>query len=301
MWAEHCSAVRAVKGGTNEPSEYRWCSPCGQLLKDTDACFKLPAAQVGHENSSQTSSGPLPHGPAAADPRVRLSTEEIGAIRISSSVSASPTITTIRKDDLHLVLNQALAALDLQTKLANLDWWCDTCNQRYSGPSDEQCSRASCPKCGHWMVNYQERRNEKAEADLHAAQELLSIHNLGGMTDYNDGPMKRALKAEADLAEANSQRDAESMHASLLFDENNALKADLAAARDLLRLEKIEREALEVKLTNAQQDADRYRWLRNAGPEQGEPSVCIIVWDGHNVPVFETECDAAIDAAKERA
>ncbi len=33
-----CSAVRAVKGGTTEPSEFRWCSPCGKLLKDDDLC-----------------------------------------------------------------------------------------------------------------------------------------------------------------------------------------------------------------------------------------------------------------------
>ena len=39
------------------------------------------------------------------------------------------------------------------------------------------------------------------QAELAAVRELLSIHNLGGMTDYNDGPMKRALAAERRLAE----------------------------------------------------------------------------------------------------
>lgn len=37
-----CKAVRAVTGGTFKPSEYRWCSPCGKLLKDDDLCALLP-------------------------------------------------------------------------------------------------------------------------------------------------------------------------------------------------------------------------------------------------------------------
>ena len=40
------------------------------------------------------------------------------------------------------------------------------------------------------------------EADLSACRELLAVYNIGGMTDYEDGPMKRALKAEAALAAA---------------------------------------------------------------------------------------------------
>lgn len=42
-----------------------------------------------------------------------------------------------------------------------------------------------------------EARASEAERERDAVKELLSIHNLGGMTDYNDGPMKRALAAEA--------------------------------------------------------------------------------------------------------
>lgn len=35
-----CAAVRAMTGGTGQPSEFRWCSPCGKTLKDTDPCWK---------------------------------------------------------------------------------------------------------------------------------------------------------------------------------------------------------------------------------------------------------------------
>jgi hypothetical protein len=43
-------------------------------------------------------------------------------------------------------------------------------------------------------------KREGAERDYEACRELLSVHNLGGMTDYNDGPMKRALAAESRAA-----------------------------------------------------------------------------------------------------
>lgn len=43
------------------------------------------------------------------------------------------------------------------------------------------------------------------EADLAAMRELHCVYNLGGMTDYNDGPMKRALAAEAELARLREQ------------------------------------------------------------------------------------------------
>lgn len=40
-----CKAVRAVKGGRYaEPSEYRWCSKCGVLLKDEDPCRQYVVA-----------------------------------------------------------------------------------------------------------------------------------------------------------------------------------------------------------------------------------------------------------------
>ena len=44
--ATACAAVRAVYD-TRVPSEYRWCSPCGRLLTDSDPCFK--ACQVPDE------------------------------------------------------------------------------------------------------------------------------------------------------------------------------------------------------------------------------------------------------------
>jgi hypothetical protein len=45
----------------------------------------------------------------------------------------------------------------------------------------------------HWAKFAFEMRRERD-----AAQELLAMHNLGGHTDYNDGPMRRALATEAD-------------------------------------------------------------------------------------------------------
>lgn len=48
-------------------------------------------------------------------------------------------------------------------KAALHDWFCDTCQQRYSGPPDHGVSRSSCPKCGTWMAFYHEHRAESAE------------------------------------------------------------------------------------------------------------------------------------------
>ena len=45
--ATACAAVRAVYD-TRVPSEYRWCSPCGRLLTDSDPCF-IKACQVPDE------------------------------------------------------------------------------------------------------------------------------------------------------------------------------------------------------------------------------------------------------------
>src|SRR3990167_7135716 len=53
---------------------------------------------------------------------------------------------------------------ELEAKLTNLDWWCDSCKQRYSGPPDHNCSRASCPTCGTWMLATQEHDNDKLRA-----------------------------------------------------------------------------------------------------------------------------------------
>ena len=39
----NCLATRAVRGGTNEPSEYSWCTRCGKLLLDNEPCAMLAA------------------------------------------------------------------------------------------------------------------------------------------------------------------------------------------------------------------------------------------------------------------
>ena len=40
--AVNCKAVRAIKNArTREPSEFRWCSPCGKLLADGDPCAAI--------------------------------------------------------------------------------------------------------------------------------------------------------------------------------------------------------------------------------------------------------------------
>lgn len=41
---------------------------------------------------------------------------------------------------------------------------------------------------------------QQSKRDVEAMRQLLAIHNLGGMTDYTDGPIKRAISAEAELA-----------------------------------------------------------------------------------------------------
>jgi hypothetical protein len=51
-------------------------------------------------------------------------------------------------------------------------------------------------------------KREGAERDYEACRELLSVHNLGGMTDYNDGPMKRALAAESRAAALQKELEA---------------------------------------------------------------------------------------------
>jgi len=43
-------------------------------------------------------------------------------------------------------------------------------------------------------------QNAEWKRKYEACHSLLAIHNLGGMTDYNDGPVRRALLAESRLA-----------------------------------------------------------------------------------------------------
>jgi hypothetical protein len=42
---------------------------------------------------------------------------------------------------------------------------------------------------------------DKVLAERDAARELLAMHNLGGHTDYIDGPIQRAMRAEAERDE----------------------------------------------------------------------------------------------------
>jgi hypothetical protein len=73
-----------------------------------------------------------------------------------------------------------------------------------------------CGQCGHVAaaddidarLQDEIAKRGSAERDYEACRELLSVHNLGGMTDYNDGPMKRALAAESRAAALQAKIDA---------------------------------------------------------------------------------------------
>ena len=41
------------------------------------------------------------------------------------------------------------------------DWWCETCKRRVCGGPDQGMTRASCPKCGYWMLSYWEHRGDR--------------------------------------------------------------------------------------------------------------------------------------------
>lgn len=152
-----------------------------------------------------------------------------------------------------------------------------------------------------------------AEQDRDAVRELLSIHNLGGMTDYTDGPMKRALAAEKRLREVERERNAERMKfADILVDERSArvaAESKLAAlpsgGRDATLIhnppppgadaqllvtptyKKSEYDALE-------QNDRRYRWLqanRGCGNER------VPTDEGCYLQLSPRDMDAAIDAA----
>jgi hypothetical protein len=73
-----------------------------------------------------------------------------------------------------------------------------------------------CGQCGHVAaaddidarLQDEIAKRGSAERDYEACRELLSVHNLGGMTDYNDGPMKRALAAESRAAALQKELEA---------------------------------------------------------------------------------------------
>ena len=117
-----CRAVRAVNGGTCEPSEYRWCSPCGKLLKDADPCFKSSEAQAqvdlgdGIDATSQAGCEP-----AAADPRVTLSAEDLHKLTWAATI----------EEQHDKIRQQALAAIDLAERVADLKSGLAEANKRW--------------------------------------------------------------------------------------------------------------------------------------------------------------------------
>ena len=63
-------------------------------------------------------------------------------------------------DALEVALKQAQARITALEAM-NRDWWCEACQKRYCGGPAENCSRAVCPECQCFMVNFWEHRNEQ--------------------------------------------------------------------------------------------------------------------------------------------
>lgn len=89
-----------------------------------------------------------------------------GLIERTENYLAGMTAETRARDFLSELI-AALCALVLENKRLKAEqheWWCEGCQQRYCGAPDENCSRASCPKCGKWMTNFWEKRIRELEA-----------------------------------------------------------------------------------------------------------------------------------------
>lgn len=103
---------------------------------------------------------------------------EAGAEKILRMLSIDPSMLPyneagVAKATLD-IFAQAAAFIREQTRAhlaliaSQHDWWCVGCQQRWSCPPDEGCSRASCPTCHKWMLNHWEYRAEAAEAERDA-------------------------------------------------------------------------------------------------------------------------------------
>ena len=93
----------------------------------------------------------------------------------------------------------------LERKLANLDWWCEPCKERFSGPPDDGVSRAACPTCGYWMLHYQEHRAEELERDqrrvaLAVQEKAIHVVRINYGDSLNGSKIIAMLRA-LDLAE----------------------------------------------------------------------------------------------------
>lgn len=154
-------------------------------------------------------------------------------------------------------------------------------------------------------------RADSAERDLSACRELLSAHNLGGMTDYNDGPMKRALAAESALRAMTEERDrlkterdaiaAETVErcAKLMENWNYMIGPDADNAKRGKFLRKLNAASITAEI-------ERTRNIVTAAEELA-PHLRL-GWDESDEPEDEkaanAACDkllAAIDAAKEKS
>ena len=88
---------------------------------------------------------------------------QLGRELAATRASEAMYIERCRKAESELATERK-AREGAEYKLQNIDWWCETCKQRYNCPPDYQCSRASCDKCGTWMLSYQEYRAGAAES-----------------------------------------------------------------------------------------------------------------------------------------
>jgi hypothetical protein len=116
-------------------------------------------------------------------------------------------------------------------------------------------------------------KREMAERDYAACRELLSIHNLGGMTDYNDGPMKRALAAESRLQEAEKRLAIGQTNCYLHREHGGENGMPCKALREsesrAAALQK-ELEAVREQASLAEEDSDRLSWVERHLCRAGE-------------------------------
>ncbi len=142
----------------------------------------------------------------------------------------------------------------------------------------------------------------QAQRNEAAIRELMNVYNLGGWTDA-EGPMKRALAAEAIVARCNKALYERGLvglpEAFVIYDDALARAESLSAALDAAgrRETVIERELSDLKdaLDAERLDAERYRWCG----DNWHRALDIIDKAYHeHLPTWSREATIAIDAAR---
>lgn len=223
--AAACKAVRAEKGGTHKPSEYRWCSPCGVLLRDDESCSKAPAAiratwpaekKIGAHDmavartsdltqpSSETSALPPADGVTLTMKQEKI--EEWRHILITNFTADDSITDEANREELNALCDQALAALripGLEREIAEAKRYGNISQEMYH----EQFEHAESAERERDELKAALARFENAEMpeepDIVAACRKVNLPGTWNamIVQYSDALRTYAAKLSAKLAE----------------------------------------------------------------------------------------------------